>query len=206
MNTRGLVGFGITSLFVFLIFLGSTRDMRASEYLFKVGGNNSVTNAQIIPEPKDQHYLYAKMSAGPELIDYYNLNFDDYTAQVVVELLIPKSIGKDDFRPQLIFSDPLNRYTEGVLPFNYPANLTGRVFTWGETARITTDVRTGEQFWVGPSFVKDMAPNKYTIAVYDPAGAGGNYVLKVGAAPKAETLKDKLFFFWSWLRIKLQLY
>lgn len=195
------------ALFILSLILIRPAVASAQHYVFEKGLNNSYTSAQDVTNPGELQYVYGILSAQPEVIDYYALQFSDYTPQVKIELLVPKKDVFKYFHPQLIFIDPTSSRVEGNLPFGFPNGAGGRVFDWViEQTATETDPNVLETFWVGPGLIKDMASNRYVVAVYDPAGGGGRYALKIGAQKRSDTWKDKLNTLVALIRIKLSIY
>lgn len=195
---------------IFLALSSRTASVSAEEYVFESGHNNNVYNAQVISHPEIRKYLYGILGAGHDAADYYEFTFAGYTQQVVFELLLPDGGTKNLFHPSLAFLDPTSGQLTGGgnLPFGFPANMGGRIFPWPKTQeRVVTDEDVWMKLRLGPQFVKDVSPTRYMIAVYDPDGAGGRYVLHLGAGATDDASIFSLFNrLPAFFRIKLGIY
>ncbi len=194
--------------FVFTCFLVlPVAWVEAQQYGFEKGGNNSALNAQVIENGENLQYVYGIISGGAELVDYYRVTFSHYTPNVQFSLLVPNDAKLNNFKPSLIVTDPSSTRMFGTAPFGFPPQVGGRVFPWSkEKDNLFTDDKTFEKLRIGPSVVKDVTASSYLVAVYDPTGQWGRYVLKIGAKPAVSNWKDNLRFVADFIRIKLRLY
>ncbi len=180
---------------------------QAAQYVFESGNNNNIYNAQTIVDPQNQQYIYGMLSKGQDTTDYYSLEFQEYTPQVQIRLLVPDKEETKNFYPSLIMTDPYARGIEGQTPFGFPVNTGARVFDWSQMEEtLTRDETMLETFRVGPSIVKDISPNKYILTVFDPGANGGKYVLEIGAKAAPNGWKTILNKITAFIRIKLYLY
>ena len=197
------------SLFIFfcLAFFVLPVGSLAQTYVFEGPVHNSFTTSQVISHAENKQYIYGYLSRGIDTADYYTLDFTEYSPQVQLSLLVPDNEQSKTFRPSLIFTDSGLSKMFGELPFGFSANIGGRVYVWDEnTEDKIKDAAVSENLLQGPSFIKDFSQKQYTIAVYDPAGRGGRYVIAVG-----NKITDRGFsgFFEkivAYLRVKFSLY
>jgi hypothetical protein len=197
----------LTYFFLLLVLLLNPRNSWAQEYVFEKGDNSSRTNAQTIKASRNIQYIYAQLGKGEYLTDYYNLSFTEFEPGINIELLISDR-GGPTFRPDIIFIDPHARDMIGDVPSEFPANATGRVYDWeGSTGQIVTDKTISQSFVQGPQFiVKNTSNKQYGLAVFDPQGVGGRYVIKIGNEKSPSTFMSLLNNLLALIRIKLNLY
>src|SRR3989344_4737707 len=62
----------------------------AQQYIFEEGGNNSYSKSQALSDPQNLKYIYAVVTSGGDVIDFYSLKVTRFTPHVTIELLIPK--------------------------------------------------------------------------------------------------------------------
>ncbi len=195
--------------FLAAIFLGAVPipAAYAQLYTFETGGNNTLSNAQMIENPEKIQYIYGVTFLGLDTADYYRLTFSKYTQNVQFTLLVPQDKTTTNFYPELIITDPNTTHIFGSVPYGFPPQLGGRVFNWAaESDQTFTDNNVFENFKVGPSVTKDVSANTYFVVVHDPEAKGGRYVLKIGAETPIKDWRDYLNFVTAFVRIKLKLY
>ncbi|RJR14793.1 hypothetical protein C4579_04200 [Candidatus Microgenomates bacterium] len=206
MNTRHwfkrltIVG----AFFTFAFF--SSQQVSAAQYVFENGQNNSYINAQLISNPQEYQYVYGYISPGSDTIDYYVLDFQTFTPQMQVALLKRSLTTDTSFVPMLVFGDPQQSRFIGQAPFGFPTNLGGRTYAWNNEPEEITDDTMYESLLKGPAFIRDFSPQRYIVAVHDPTGVGGRYVLYLGAHEPKKTIGNQFQAFLALLRIKLNLY
>lgn len=194
-------------LLIFSLSLFTPGNVRAVEYVFESGDNNAAYKAQVVSASQDLQYVFGRLSMGPDTVDYYLLKFNQYYSQVSLKLLIPHEPSLVNFSPSLIVADPNATHMLGSVPFGFPENLGGRVHSRSNTDRqlINTDQAFGT-YWQGPNTNKDTYPTGYLIAVFDPQGRGGKYVLQIGNKTTTSGQLGILNQLVAWLRVKLSLY
>lgn len=191
----------------FYFCFGLVSSVFAQTYVFESGGNNSFANAQVIASPEKIQYIYGVISKGDETIDYYQLPFSSYTENVQFTLLVNEDQKQANFRPAMIVSDPNSSRLLGVAPFGFPPQMGGRIFNWPHTEAVAEkDGNYLEKLFAGSTTSKNVSPNTYVVAVFDPDRQGGRYVLKIGAELPESSWQDKLQLVWSFIRVKLKLY
>lgn len=196
----------ITFLVTILILLSSS-PIQAVSYIFDKGTNNTPQTSMSIPSPDKLKYLYGILTPGQDKIDFYTLSFGDYVSQETVQILVPVREAKKGFRPQIVFVDPLFKDFSGQLPYGFPPQLGGHVYDWsGLPENIIEDKKVGEKLMEGPGLTRDVSGQTYTLAVFDPGGRGGRYVLKIGAIEAQSSFMDEVNFILSYLRIKFNIY
>jgi hypothetical protein len=194
-------------LLLLTLFLCASSSVKADYYQFDGGHNNSYTTPQIITSPEQSQYIYGYLSRGEDKMDYYVLNYTEAVERAKIELLVQDKETTRDFRPSLVLVDPAQRAMYGKVPFGFPETVGGRVYPWENLAvRKTSDDTVSENFLVGPGVVKDLPQNRYVLAVFDPEGTGGKYVLHISAKKPKETIEDKFRALWAFVRIKFDLY
>lgn len=194
----------ISSLMVFLFVMPGL--VIAQEYVFEQGGNNNFSDAQIIDEPQNQKYIYGSLGVGQDKVDYYSFEFSSVTPQFQLELLLSNKEAKKNFKPSLILTEPQQKTMIGSVPFGFPNNVGGRLYTWDKMPAKKFDDVVLENFHQGIALIKDFSKNRYFVGVFDPEGKGGKYVLFVGSKKPDESLVGKFQSFLALLRIKLSLY
>jgi hypothetical protein len=180
----------------------------ADEYYFDNGTNNTFEKAQQIISPLNSQYIYGFLSHSQDAVDYYSYTPADFASGITIELLIPDTKENANFRPNIVLIDPKAGSMFGVVPFTFPSNAGGRVFTWDDVSDAkSSDKDVGETFVVGPQIVRDFAPQQYGLAVFDSSGGGGRYVIHIaGKASDANLFMTFLSRMFALARIKLSLY
>lgn len=189
-----------------LLFLFSTSAL-AQQYNFEVGGNNAFTSPQKILQPQNLRHIYGLLTVGEDKVDYYTFELDKAIANMQISLLINDKNENASFKPSLLFIDPRVKTMQGEPPFGFPRNLGGTVYSWPQgKSKLFRDEVIIETYREGPKLSKSLPEGKYVIAVFDPEGKGGRYVLLVGGQKPKETIADKFASLWAFVRIKLNIY
>ena len=197
----------LVCLFIFMLFLLPPVKAAAQQYVFEEGANNTHINAQLIQEADKLHYLFAQLGKGSDTADYYLLDVPELSEQFVLEIYVPQEERFVNFTPSLIVTDPNIKQMQGAVPFGFPSGLGGRVFTWNQNSNDKkVSLQAFTSVWEGPKTIKDLSENKYLIAVFDPKGQGGRYVLKFGSKKSSDGVVQLLQKVFAYLRIKLQFY
>lgn len=192
-------------LFISIFFVVTTPAL-ASVYVFERGGNNASHNAHPVSIADTTYYVYGILSPGQSTVDYYELDFANNVQQVEVRLLIPKS-SSASFHPNFVLTDGTLGRVSGEAPFGFPREKGGKVYNWqGIGQQSFTDTHVAETFTIGPGLIGDFSVGQRLLAVFDPQGIGGRYVLKIGSRQGKESLKDKIASAIAYIRIKLQIY
>lgn len=193
-------------IFFVCAFFAVATPVLASAYIFERGGNNTSHNSHAISISDTTHYVYGILSPGQSTVDYYQLDFANNLQQVEVRLLIPKS-SSTSFHPNFVLTDGTLGRVSGDAPFGFPREKGGKVYNWqGIGQQSFTDTQVGETFTIGPGLIGDFSVGQRLLAVFDPQGIGGRYVLKIGSRQGKESLKDKIASAIAYIRIKLQIY
>lgn len=196
-----LVGWGV----FLLICVKSTS---AQEILFEHGLNNNHISAEEIEETGEAKYVFGVLSKGLDTIDYYRIIPSKPTTQLAVELFVPGREEYADFHPRLIISDPLTtRMIGGQAPGNFPENFGGRILNWPEdSVNEVTDKAVFSRMWVGPKKTINLGRDSLLLAIHDPQGGGGRYVIKLGGKTKPFSFNSLWINMLAWVRIKLLIY
>ncbi len=175
-------------------------------YQFEKGGNNTLQKAHKLQNPEILQYVYGTLGAGFDTLDFYTLEFTNYTPQVTIRLLKSQK-EKEEFHPSLIFIDPNSTRMLGQVPYGVPERAGGRIFEWKNLPLQSQENSAAlETFFIGPQFVKDISAGQYTLVVYDPLGHGGQYELYIGSKKQESSFTLKAQALFSFVRIKLHLY
>lgn len=196
-----LIGWGI-------LLFGWGKSASAHEILFERGLNNSHISAEEIEETGEAKYVFGVLSKGLDTIDYYRIIPREPATQLTVELFVPTRKEYADFHPSLIFSDPLiTRMIGGQIPGNFPEDFGGRIVKWpGENTNEVTETAVFSRLWVGPKRTVNLGKDSLFLAIYDPQGGGGRYVIKLGGKTEPFSLNRLWFDILAWVRIKLLIY
>lgn len=194
-------------LFIFVLIYGfytSASEACADTYIFEKGGNNYYTSSQEIPTPEKIQYLYGILSPGSEIADYYKFTLDKPFSDFSIELWLSEAEIKRRFRPTLVFIDPQSMQQIKDLPISFPSGQRGKVYVW-EDLGITQTTATGK-LTSGVKTYKNISAGTYYLAVFDPEGHGGRYIIKTGAIDSPAGWLDKIKSLINIFRIKTMLY
>ena len=184
------------------------KTVQAQEYVFEAGGNNAYSSPQELKNAQNYKYIYGILTSGEGTVDYYSFELNDLTPQFHIELFVPAKTAFQDFRPSFLVTEPhTKQFSGGIVPYGLPFGLGGRIYPWEVDAGTEmTEKDAFQTVWAGPALIKDMTQNHYNIGVFDPAGRGGRYMLKVGSQSPVEGLKTWLVKLIAFIRVKTDLY
>jgi hypothetical protein len=188
---------------VFLLF-SNLSPVFADYYVFEKGGNNYYTAPQVIKNPERKQYLYGILSPGNIGVDYYEFSLNDNVTDFSIELLLSENEKSKLFKPTLVFVDPYTSQSISDVFIGFPSGQKGRVYSWEENGEF--DTNEVDRYISGVKIERNFSAGTYRLAIYDPQGQGGRYVIKIGAIVNPENLLEKAMSIINILRIKLLLY
>jgi len=195
----------ILKLFIIFIFLNFVTYAQAATYDFQKGNITSIRDTQKITNPENYHYVFGFLGKGQETINYHDFDLINYVPNMQVVLMIPDSEKNTKFRPGMVLINPYLLPTQEPLPFGFPYGVNGAVYIWNdENSFYNKEIM--QNFIVGPTFAEGLTAGNYKIAVFDPSGVGGRYILKVGAQDSPRSLTDLFHLVWVIFRTKLNIY
>jgi len=156
-----------------------------------VTGNNSPSAAFQIPRSQISWAIYANLNAACE-VDYYSFELKA-PGKTKITILTPFLPEYEDFYPAFAVIGPGLPLPKGKMPFELPPGY-GAVVQAGAPVKprpVFYEPFSRKQYYQGfPEFNQELTrPGTYYIAVWDPAGGYGAYILGYGEK-EGFTLKD----------------
>lgn len=195
--------FKLLPLILFIIFVP---EIWAATYDFQKEGITNMSNSQKITNPENYHYIYGFLGKGADTLNYYEFNLSAYSPNMQISLMIPESEKNTNFHPGMVIINPYLPSTSSQLPYGFPYGVSGAVYEWGESTGNFYNKEIMQNLLVGPTFTEALTEGNYKIAIFDPGGMGGRYVLKVGAKEGQQSVVDTLKLIWVIFRTQLNIY
>jgi hypothetical protein len=165
---------GAMAVLALLAGLLAVRPALAHEPVFDIA--STVEQPIEVPDAVTQRGYYGALSA-PYQVDYFRLTLDG-ARPVQIWLLVPDSPGCGLFRPQLAVMTPGGPPAD-VLGLAAPPGYSATPYsveTWGQY--LEPDTRL--PYLAGPRIVPDLDTGESWVAVFDPSGRTGAYLLLIG--------------------------
>ncbi|ASS75382.1 hypothetical protein CIG75_10525 [Tumebacillus algifaecis] len=188
------------ALLVAALFLPAS--VMAHKPIFVERNIGGYEQAYEIPSPSVSYATYGELKT-PRAVDVYKITLTE-AAPFYARLSVPKQPQSETFGPAFVLFGPGLPTTNE--PPNYPLDLPpalGRaILLWKGEADEFYEPFTQTTYLERQLISKTLEPGTYYIAVYDPAGQSGKYVLATGDQEEFG-LSDLIKFPATWYKVRM---
>ncbi|MFD2168527.1 hypothetical protein [Tumebacillus lipolyticus] len=163
---------------------------------------NGYEQAYEIPDPLTSYAIYGELKT-PRQVDLYKVTVTE-ESPFYARISVPKKQAYQSWGPAfLIFGPGLPTTNEPPsYPLDLPANMGRATLLWNGEADESYEPFTQTSYIDHQLYSRSLAPGTYYIAVYDPSGGTGRYVLATGSQSRFGML-DWLRFPATWYQIRM---
>jgi hypothetical protein len=200
LKERSHLIFYVLAFLVAALFLPSSS--MAHKPLFIERSINGYDQAFEIPDPSVSYASYGELKE-PRQVDVYKFTLTEQ-APFYARISVPKKPETETFGPAFILFGPglptTNEPPE--YPLELPADLGRAILLWSGEADEFFEPFTQTTYTKRQLISKTLDPGTYYIAVYDPKGRTGKYVLATGDREQF-ILLDWLAFPVTWYKVRM---